>query len=176
MLVERAARVERVVDPVAERVAQLVLVHPAVQAERGDDVHVVDAGVGGEIEHCFDDALAVVGRAHLRQRQADIVERDRQLHPREQLRRQRILVVRVQQRVADRAVDVVDRVERLGRIDHAAATGGQLLEAEVLAAPEHDRGSGAIHFEDESGARHQVPLSLMSKATFTAPRRPAEAA
>ena len=91
VLVERAARMERVVDAIAERVAQLVLVHPAVQAEGGDDVHVVDARLGGEVEHRLDHALAGVGRAHLRQRQADVVERDRQLHAGEQQRRQRIL-------------------------------------------------------------------------------------
>ena len=108
---------KRVVDAIAERVAQLVLVHPPVQTQRGDDVDVVDACVSGEIEHCLDDSLAVVGRAHLGQRQADVVEGDRQLHPREQLRGQRILVVRMQQRVADRAVDVFDRGQRLGRID-----------------------------------------------------------
>ena len=109
MLVEHPARVERVVDAVTERVAQLVLVHPPVQAEGGDEVHVVDAGVGGEVEHGLDHPLAGVGAAHLRQRQADVVERDRQLHPREQQRGQRILIDRVEQRMADRAVDVVDR-------------------------------------------------------------------
>ncbi len=57
---------ERVVHAVAERVSQLVLVHAPVQAQRGDDVHVIDPCLGGEIEHSFDDALAVVGRSHLR--------------------------------------------------------------------------------------------------------------
>ena len=61
VLVEHAARLEGVVDAVAEHVAQLVLVHPAVQAEGGDDVDVVDAGRGGEVEHGLDHALAVVG-------------------------------------------------------------------------------------------------------------------
>ena len=90
VLVEHAAWLERVVDAVAEHVAQLVLVHPAVEAEGGDDVDVVDAGRGGEVEHRLDDPLAGVGRAHLRQRQAGVVERDRQLHAGEQQRRQRI--------------------------------------------------------------------------------------
>ena len=56
---------------------------------------VVDAGLGGEVEHGLDDPLADVGPAHLRQRQADVVEGDRQLHAREQQRRQRVLVDRV---------------------------------------------------------------------------------
>jgi hypothetical protein len=100
-----------------------------------------------------------VSGAHLRQRQADVVERDGELHAGEQLRGQRVLLVRVQQRVADRAVDVVDRVERLGRVDHAAAVGGQLLEAEVLATPEQDRRRRAIDLEDESGTGHFRNLS-----------------
>jgi hypothetical protein len=54
VLVQHPARVERVVDAVAEHVAHLVLVHPAVEAERGDDVDVVDAGLGGEVEHGLD--------------------------------------------------------------------------------------------------------------------------
>ena len=120
VLVEHAARVEGVVDAVAEHVAQLVLVHPAVQAEGGDDVDVVDARRGGEVEHGLDDPLAVVGAAHLRQRQAGVVEHDRQLHAGEQQRRQRVHVDRVEQRVADRAVEVVDAGQRLGRVDHPA--------------------------------------------------------
>ena len=117
VLVERAARLERVVDAVAEHVAQLVLVHPAVETEGGDQVDVVDAGRGGEVEHRLDHPLAGVGRAHLRQRQAGVVERDRQLHPGEQQRRQGIGVVRLEQRPPDRAVDVVERGQRLGRVD-----------------------------------------------------------
>ena len=115
VLVEQAARRERVVHAVADGVAQLGLGHPPVQGEGADQVDVVDAGLGGEVEHGLDDALADVGPAHLRQRQADVVERDRQLHAREQQRRQRVLVDRVEQGVADRAVDVVERRQRLGR-------------------------------------------------------------
>ena len=96
VLVEHAARVEGVVDPIAEHVAQLVLVHPAMETEGGDDVDVVDAGRGGEVEHGFDDPLAVVGAAHLRQREAGVVERDRQLHAGPQQRRQRIHLDRVE--------------------------------------------------------------------------------
>ena len=70
------------------------------------------------------------------------------------------LIARIEQRVADCSIDVFDRRERLRGIDHSAATGGKLLQAEVLAAPEHDRGSGAIHFEDESRARHQRGYSF----------------
>ena len=66
VLVQHAARVEGVEDPVAEHVAQLVVVHAAMQAERGDQVDVVDARIGRQVEHGFDDPLAGVGAAHLR--------------------------------------------------------------------------------------------------------------
>ena len=65
MVVEQAARGEGVVDAVADGVAQLGLGHPAVQGEGGDEVDVVDAGVGGQVEHGLDDPLADVGPAHL---------------------------------------------------------------------------------------------------------------
>ena len=86
---------------------------------------VVDAGLGGEVEHGLDDPLADVGPAHLRQRQADVVEGDRQLHPREQQRRQRVLVDRVEQGVADGAVDVVERpaAARAGRSTRLRSAG-----------------------------------------------------
>ena len=155
VLIQHAAGLERVVHPVAERVAQFELVHPAVQREGGDDVHVVDAGVGRHREHLLDDPLAQVGALHLRQRQADVVERDRQLHPGEQQRRQRIHVDRVEQGVADRAVDVVDRVVRFRCVDHPAAVGGQLLEAEPLAVPEERRRRRTVDVEYESRTRHQ---------------------
>ena len=115
VVVEQTPRGEGVVDAVADGVAQLGLGHPPVQGDGADEVDVVDAGVGGQVEHGLDDALADVGPAHLGQRQADVVEGDRQLHAREQQRRQRVLVDRVEQGVADRAVDVVEGGQRLGR-------------------------------------------------------------
>ena len=180
VVVEQAARGEGVVDAVADGVAQLGLGHAPVQGEGGDEVDVVDAGVGGQVEHRLDDPLADVGPAHRRQRQADVVEGDRELHAREQQRGQRVAVERVEQRVADGAVDVVERRQRLGRVDDPAAAGGQLLEPEALAVLEQDRRRRAVDVEDESGTGHQmVPLSFSSrrsKAILTAPRRPAAAA
>ena len=82
VVVEQAVGGEGVVDPVADGVAQLGLGHAAVQGEGGDDVDVVDAGLGRQVEHRLDDALAHVGAAHGRQRQRDVVEGDRQLHAR----------------------------------------------------------------------------------------------
>ncbi len=118
VLVQQSTRLEGVVDPIAEGVAQFEFVHPPVQCERSDDVDVVDAGVGGHREHLLDDPLAQVGPAHLRQWQRHVVERDRELHAGEQQRWQRVHVDRVEQRRADGAVDVVDGVVRFRCVDH----------------------------------------------------------
>ena len=145
-------------------------------------------GRGGEVEHGLDDPLAVVGAAHLRQREAGVVEHDRQLHVGPQQRRQRVHVDRVEQaRCGSRRRDRRCR-QRLGWVDHPRAVGGQLLEAEPLAPPEQDRRRRAVDLEHETGTRHFSPSSfeasyrrphiegLRSKAILTAPRRPAAAA
>ncbi len=155
VLVQEALGEEGVDDAVAEYVAQLVLVHPAVESQRSDDVHVVDAGLGGHVEHRLDDPLPIVGPLHLRQRQARVVEADRQLHVRLQQLGKRVHVERIQQRIADVAVEVVEAGQRLGRVDDAAAIGGKTFEAEPLAAPEQGGRRRAVDVEDESGAWHQ---------------------
>ena len=66
VVVEEAVRGEGVVHAVADGVAQLGLGHAAVQGEGGDEVDVVDAGRGGQVEHGLDHALAHVGPAHRR--------------------------------------------------------------------------------------------------------------
>ena len=175
-LVQRPDRLEGVVDPIADGVAQLGLGHPAVQGEGGDEVDVVDSGLGGEVEDRLDDPLADVGTAHLRQRQADVVEGDRQLHPGEQQGAQRLGVDRVVEGVVNRSGDVVDRRQRLRGVDDPAAVGRQLLEGEALAAPEQRRRCRAVDVEHESGARHQRVLLSRSKTILMAPRRPASAA
>src|SRR5580700_2577125 len=74
---------------------------------------------------------------------------------------------------ADGAVGVLDRLDRLGRVDHPAPL-GQRLEREALAVPEQRGGRGLVHLEDESGsAAHRVCPFLRSNAILTAPRRPA---
>ncbi len=174
-LVERPGRLERVVDTIADGMAQLGLGHPAMQGEGGDEMDVVDPRLGGEVENRLDHPLADVGPAHLGERQADVVEGDRQLHPREQLGAQRLGADRVVEGVADRPGDVVDRRQRLGRVDHPAAVRWQLLEGESLAAPEQ-RGRGRfVDVEHESRSWHQESLRR-SKAILIAPRRPAAAA
>ena len=176
VLEQQATRLERVVHAVAEGVAQFELVHPAVQGERGDEVHVVDACVGGHRQHLLDDPLAQVGAPHLRKRKRHVVERNGELHAGEQQRRQRIHVDRIQQRGPDRTVDVVDGVVGLRRVDHTAAVGRQLLQPEAFPVPEQCGRRRAVDVEYESRARHQVSPVRRSKAIFTAPRRPAVAA
>ena len=172
---------EGVVDAVADGVAELGLGHATVEREGRDEVHVVDTGGGGQVEHGLDDALADVGPAHRRERQADVVERDGQLHARLEQRVQRGRVAeRVVEGMADGGVGILEGLERLGRVEHAAATGGQLLEPEPLAVVEEDRWGRAVDLEDEPRTGHQM-LSLSrsdrrSKAILTAPRAPAAAA
>src|SRR4051812_39978248 len=148
-----------------------------MEGESGDQLHVVDAGGRGHVEHGLDHTLAVVRPMHRRQRQGDVVEGDRELHARLEERRQGLAVERLEQGVADGLVGVGKRVEGLGRIDDAAAD-RQALEMEALAVPEQGRRRRSVDVENEAWPRHyDNPRSpRRSKATFTAPRRPASAA
>ena len=179
VLQQQAVGLERVEDPSSERVPQLVVVHASVQGERGDQHDVVDRGFGREVEHGLDDALAYVGRAHGGKRQRDVVERDRQLHAREEQGRQRLAVPeRVEERVPDGVVGVLDRLQGLRRVDDPRPD-RQLLEAEALPVEEQRRRGRAVDLEDEPGPAHQRFLSRSwrrSNATLTAPLRPAAVA
>ena len=181
MVVEVALGRERVVDPVADGVAQLGLGHAAVQGQGGDEVHVVHAGGGGDVEHGLDDPLAHVGPPHRREGQADVVEADGELHARVQQRSQRRAVAEgLSQRTTDLGVGVLEGFERLAGVEDSAATGGETLQAQALAVVEQDGRGRAVDLEDEARAGHQR-LSLSrsarrSKAILTAPRRPAVAA
>ena len=140
---------------------------------------VVDAGGGGQVEHRFDDPLADVGPAHLRQRQRHVVEGDGELHARRcsSAGSGSQSPSGLAQRVLDGAVDVVEAVERLAGVDDPAAAGRQLLQAEALAVVEQDRRRRRVDLEHESGAGHQRLHRLRSfsarrsKAILTAPRR-----
>ena len=67
------------------------------------------------------------------------------------------------------------RAARAGRRPGCPA--GSCLEPEALAVPEQDGRRRAVDVEDEAGTGHQRLFSLRrSKATLTAPRRPALAA
>ena len=153
VLEQQAVRREGVEDAVAQGVAQLGVGHAAVQRQRGDEHDVVDAGFGGELEHLLDHQLAYVGAAHGRQGQRDVVEGDGERHPRAQLGPQRRGVAeRVLEGVADGADGVLERVDRLGRVQDPAAH-REALEAEPLAVPEQRRRCRAVNLEDEAGPR-----------------------
>ena len=162
VVVEEAVGREGVVHAVADGVAQLGLGHAAVQGQRRDEVHVVDPGRRGQVEHGLDHPLPHVGPAHRGQRQADVVEGDGELHARLEQRAQRGRVAeRVVQRVADGGVGIVERRERLAWVEHAGAAGGQLLEPEPLAVVEEDRWGRAVDLEDEPGRGIRRCLSLV---------------
>ena len=107
--------------------ANLRFRHPPMQRGRDHEMNVVNPVVGQRLQHLVEQALANVGPAHLRQRQADVVDRDRHAHVGTQLREQRILVLGMKQGVANRLVGVGERVQRRRRINHARAD-WQLLE------------------------------------------------
>ena len=174
MLGQQPVRGEGVIDPVAQGVTELVLGHAPVQGQSGDEHDVVDPGVGRHVEHGLDDHLADVGCLHRGERQRDVVEADRQLHAGVEQLGQRVAVAeRMEQGVADGAVGIVERLHRLGRVDHPAAL-GQGLGGEALAVPEQGRRRGLVHLEHETGtAAHRVCPFVMSNAIFTDPRRPA---
>ena len=84
VVVEATIGGEGVVHPVAHRVPQLVFGHPPVDGQSGDEVYVVDTGLGGQVQYSFDDPLADVRPPHRRQGQGDVVEGNGQLHARGQ--------------------------------------------------------------------------------------------
>ena len=174
VLGQQPVRRERVVDPVPERVPQLLLGHAPVQGQGGHQHHVVHAGLRRHVEHGLDHHLPDVGCLHRGQRQRDVVEADGQLHAGAEQCRQGVAVPdRVQQRVADGAVGVLDRLHRLGRVDHPAPL-RERLEREALAVPEQRRWRRLVHLEDEArSAAHRAGPFRTSNAIFTAPRRPA---
>ena len=57
-------------------------------------MNVIDAIVGQRLHHLVEQALANIGPAHLRQRQAHVVDRDRHAHVWIELREQRVRVLR----------------------------------------------------------------------------------
>ena len=143
----------------ANDAANLGLRHPPMQRRRDHEVHVVDAVVGQRLQHLVEQALADVGPAHLRQRQADVVDRDRHAHVGIELREQRVLILRMEQGVANRLVGVGERVQRRRRIDHARAD-RQLLEQKFLAVRDDAALGASIHLDDQIAARADLVPQL----------------
>ena len=186
VLPQQAVGGEGVEDALAQRVTKLGVGHASVQCQRRDQHHVVDAGLGRQLEDLLDDELAHVGPAHGGQGQRHVVEGDGELHAGPQLGPQRGDVAQgLVERPADGADGVGQGVHRLRGVEHPGPD-GQLLEPVPLAVPEQGGGGGVVDFEDEAGpgAHGTDPFVLgpvprwrcrarRSKTTFTAPRRPA---
>jgi hypothetical protein len=135
----------------ADHPLDLGIGHPAVEAERDDDVNVVDAVVGEHLAHDLEHELPDIGRAHDRQRHRDVIDRDRDLHPRRQHRVQRIGVLGMVQRVADRRARVRHAGHRPFRVDDTRPD-REILDQEVLAV-EHDPRCGVGVDRDDVLAR-----------------------
>ena len=143
-------------DLVADDVANLPVFHAAMHAGRDDHLDIVDAVIREQIEHDGEHPFANVGAAHRRKRQRDVVDRDRDLHPRPELRVEGLRVVRVVDRVANRGVDVLQPLDgRLG-IEHAGA-GRQIDFDELVAGEEHAGRASAVE-GDDAGVAHDGAL------------------
>ena len=136
----------------ANDAADLRFGHAAMQRGRDHQVHIVNAIIGKRLQHLVEKALADVGPAHLRQREAEVVDRDRDAHIGTQLREQRVLVLGMQERVANGLVGVGQRVERRRRIDHAGAD-RQFLEKKFLAIRDDAALRAPIELDDQLAAR-----------------------
>jgi hypothetical protein len=154
--------------------AQFFFGHAAMQGQRRHQLHVVNTGLGGHVEHRLDHHLTDVGRLHRRQRERDVIEADRELHARTQKGGEGVTVAQwMEQGIADGAIGILDRLHGLGGVNDATAL-GQRLEAELLSVPEEGRWRRLVDFEDEAWtATHRIGPFRTSNAILTAPRRPA---
>ena len=147
VVVVEPVRVELVEDAGADGALELGRGHPAVQRERGDQMDVLDTRAVGALEHVLDHAAADVGQLHRRQREADVVERDRQLHARAEQAVERVHAERRVERGADRGVDVDQALQRRRRVDDPAAD-REPLQAEGLAGMEERRRRVLVDLDD----------------------------
>src|SRR5919106_800308 len=168
--VPEALRPERAEHPLPDDRFDLLPGHPAVERVRHQELHVLDATAGRQLEDLLQYQLPHVRWVHRRQGQRDVVERDREPHPRAKELRERLRTQRVHDRVPDRAADVGERRERVGRVHHPRAE-REPLDAEALAAMHQQRRRPLVHLEHEARPGHES--SLGSNATFGVPSRPA---
>ena len=146
--------------PLADGPADLGGGHPAVQRVGDDQFDVVDAGFGRPGQDRLDDALADVGQPHRRQRQADVVERDGELHARAQQFAQRRGVDRRVERGFDRGCRVVEAGKDLRRVDDAGAE-REAFEAQALAGVHEQRRGSFVDLENEAGTGHERILPVL---------------
>ena len=167
VVVRKGVGVERAEDALTDGPLDLGGRHAPVERVRHDQPHVVHAGARRELQDVFDHAPADVGRLHRRERQRDVVERDRQAHPGVQQLRERVGGDGVQQRVLDGGVHVADPGQRVGRVDHLGAE-REALDAEPLAGVHEERRGAFVDLQDEAGSAHWI----LSSSPFSGRTRP----
>ena len=151
VVVVEALRPVGVEDLRADHVPHLGSRHAAVERGGDDDLDVLDAVIGEQLEHDREHALAHVGRAHRGEGERDVVDGDDDLHPGAELRVERIGAVRVAEGVADGRVDVLQGLERLARVDGARA-GGEVDVDEAIAREDRPRRATAVERDHERAA------------------------
>jgi hypothetical protein len=121
--------------------------HAAVEGVGDEQVDVVDAAVGEQVEDDFEDDLPDVRRAHRRQRDRDVVDGDEHLHARPELRVQGIATFGMVDGPADRGAPVGERLDwRIGEDD--ARPDRDLLEQDVAVGKQQPRRRLAVLDDD----------------------------
>ena len=80
VLEEQAVGSKGLENAVAQGVAQLGVCHATVQSECRDEYDVIYTRLGRQVQDRLDNALAHVRGLHRRERERDVVERDREAH------------------------------------------------------------------------------------------------
>ena len=127
----------------ADHPFDLGLGHRAVQGQGDRHLDILDAMLLEHVEEDLEDRLADVRAPHRRQRDADVVDGDRDLHARlEPGVQRRGIALGIVERVADRRPAVRDAFHRRFWIDRPRA-GRKGLEHEVFPVVEH-AGEGVL--------------------------------
>ena len=159
---------EGAVDALADHPADLLGRHPAVQRRRHDDLEVLHPGAGGQLDHVLEHALTHVRGHHRRQRDREVVDRDRELHPREQQLGQRLLIAgRLEQRATDLPVEVAQARQRIRRI-HDARAEREPLHPVPLALVDDQGRRPLVHLQHEPWSGH-LSAALLIPAARTPP-------
>ena len=148
--------------------------HAAMEGRGDNDVDIVNAVVSERLQNIIEQTFANIGTAHLRQRQADVVDRNGHAHVRIELRKQRIGVERMEQRVTDGGVGIRQRIEWRRRVDHAR-TGGEPFEHEIVAISYQARLGAAIERHHQVAAGAGLVLELGRLQLFELRFRPRHA-
>ena len=139
--------IELVIDLLAHHSFHFPRRHLAMEGIRNDDVHVIDTVTREHVQHDFQNRLADVGRGHRRQRKADVVNGDRDLHPGFKLREQWIATQRMIQGITNCCFAIREAFDRRIRIKDARSH-RQIFEDEVFAGGHDARRAVAVDVYD----------------------------